>query len=183
MIIAGVDEVGRGPLAGPVYACAVILNETIENIRDSKKLSLKQRQNFKSIIEAKAIAISYGSASVLEIENLNIHHASLLAMQRAINGLEVKPDKILVDGKFAPAANCEAIIGGDDLICEISAAAIMAKIKRDDLMLTYDSEYPNYGFAQHKGYGTKLHQQALREFGPCSIHRKSFIKKILAFCI
>ncbi len=178
MLIAGVDEVGRGPLAGPVMAAAVILgaNHPIEGIMDSKKLSEKKRTILAETIKVHAISWALGSASVLEIDELNIHRATLLAMQRAIEGLSVRPDHIQVDGKFLPAVNyaMEAIIGGDASVPVIGAASIVAKVTRDKLMIAYDGQYPCYGFAQHKGYGTAGHLAAIRQFGITTIHRRSF---------
>jgi len=176
MRIAGVDEVGRGPLAGPVVAAAVILDAPIKGVMDSKLLSPAKRQKLALEIKEKAICYAYGRAEVAEIDQLNIHHATLLAMKRAIEGLAILPDKVLIDGAFTPkvAHMCYAIVKGDGLIFEISAASILAKVLRDDEMIEMDSLYPGYGFALHKGYGTKVHQQALQTLGPCAIHRQSF---------
>ena len=174
-VIAGVDEVGRGCLAGPVVASAVILKKNILGLDDSKKLSPKKRQELaESIIENSYF--SYGLASQQEIDDINILQASLLAMKRAILNLTVKPDKVLVDGTHKPNIELpvQTIIGGDSLIAEISAASIIAKVYRDNLMKEIDSNYPNYGFAKHKGYGTKFHLEAIKLHGPCSIHRKTF---------
>jgi ribonuclease HII len=174
--IAGVDEVGRGPLAGPVITAAVIIQEVIPGITDSKKLTPQKRKHFADLIKEKAIAFAYGRAEVLEIEQLNIHHATLLAMKRAIEGLSMVPHKVMVDGIFLPSVvmPCEAVIGGDNLIYEISAASILAKVARDNEMEQMEDMYPGYGFSQHKGYATSLHREALRQLGPCPIHRKSF---------
>lgn len=176
--IAGVDEVGRGPLAGPVVAAAVILNpdKPIEGLCDSKQLTKRQREQLFVLIEQHAFAISLGQAEVDEIDKLNIFHASLLAMKRAIESLKVVPDQVLVDGKFCPDISlpCQAIIKGDATEPEISAASIIAKVTRDRQMDQWDQQYPGYGFAQHSGYPTKQHIAALSELGVCPIHRHSF---------
>lgn len=178
LLIAGVDEAGRGPLAGPVVAAAVILNpeHPITGLDDSKKLSAKKRENLFDEICKKAKAFAIAEASVAEIDELNILQASLLAMQRAVNQLNLQPDKILVDGTFCPKVNMlsEAIIDGDAKVQEISAASILAKVYRDRLMQKLDQEHPGYGLAQHAGYPTKLHLQALQTLGISPIHRKSF---------
>tara|TARA_B110000008_G_scaffold38694_1_gene35501 strand:+ start:3279 stop:3824 length:546 start_codon:yes stop_codon:yes gene_type:complete len=174
-LIAGVDEVGRGSLAGPVIAAAVILKNKIEGLDDSKKLSKTKREQLnQKIIENSFFA--YGSASVEEIDDINILQASLLAMKRAILNLPIRPNKVLVDGTHKPKIDIlvETIIGGDSLIAEISAASIIAKVYRDDLMMKQDVFYPNYGFGQHKGYGTQVHIENIRTHGSCLIHRKSF---------
>ena len=177
-MIAGVDEVGRGPLAGPVMAAAVILdpNCPIEGLADSKKLTSKKRNILSDIIKNSCIAWSIGSATVEEIDEINILQASLLAMQRAIESLIIKPSKVQVDGNFLPKINCpgECIINGDSLVPAISAASIIAKVIRDQEMVEYDEIYPEYGFAKHKGYGTKQHLLALHDHGVTSIHRLSF---------
>jgi len=180
-LIAGVDEVGRGPLAGPVVAAAVILNESIAGVADSKLLSPKKREFLFPQIQEKCIAWAIGRAEVAEIDELNILQASLLAMQRAINALKVQPDHVVVDGKFCPKINysAEAIIGGDRTIPVISAASILAKVIRDREMVAYDKQYPEYGFAEHKGYGTKKHFAALAKYGITPIHRRSFAPVIL----
>nr|WP_174714459.1 ribonuclease HII [Legionella sainthelensi] len=176
MLVAGVDEVGRGPLAGAVVTAAVILKEPIEGLTDSKKLSAKKRELLSLLIKEQAIAYAYGRAEVDEIDALNIHHATLLAMQRAVEALSVKPDQVLVDGLHIPRLNipCKAIVQGDDLIPEISAASILAKVSRDAEMEALDAIYPGYGFAGHKGYPTVAHREALKRLGPSQIHRKSF---------
>lgn len=176
MLIAGVDEVGRGPLAGAVIAAAVILKEPIEGLADSKKLTAKKREFLAEQIKTEAIAYAYGRADVAEIDTLNIHHATLLAMQRAVELLPIKPNYILVDGSFRPQVTgpCYAIIQGDDKIAEISAASILAKVYRDTEMEELDLIYPGYGFSGHKGYGTVAHREALQRLGPCDIHRRSF---------
>lgn len=176
MMKAGVDEVGRGPLAGPVVAAAVILDYPIEGITDSKKLTAKNRERLAESIKTHALAFAYGRAEVEEIDRLNIHHASLLAMQRAIEALTTQPSEVWVDGLYVPQISlaCQAVVKGDSLIYQISAASILAKVYRDNEMLEMDSLYPGYGFAAHKGYGTKQHQLALQTLGPCPIHRRSF---------
>lgn len=177
-LIAGVDEVGRGPLAGPVIASAVILDpkRPIEGIADSKKLTEKKREALFDLIREQCIAYAIGRADVDEIDHLNILQASLLAMQRAVNGLFIKPTKALIDGNRCPELFCpsEAIIKGDNKVLSISAASILAKVMRDREMLIYDKKYPGYGFAQHKGYGTKKHLAALHKLGVTEIHRKNF---------
>ena len=174
----GVDEVGRGPLAGAVVACAVILdpNYPIDGLMDSKKLSEKKRQYFCELIKDKALAWSLGRAEVAEIDHHNILQASMMAMQRAVAGLSVEPSEVLVDGNRCPQVPypCRAIIGGDNSIAAISAASIIAKVTRDAEMVALDAQYPQYGFAKHKGYGTQQHMQALKAYGPCDIHRHSF---------
>lgn len=174
--IAGVDEVGRGPLAGPVVAAAVILHCPIEGLKDSKQLSPTQRHRLAITIKEQAHCFAYGRAEVAEIEQLNIHFATLLAMKRAIEGLSVLPKYVLVDGKFVPDSNipCKAIIQGDSLFPEISAASILAKVARDEEMIQLDQHYPHYGFCNHKGYPTKEHRAALITLGPSPIHRKNF---------
>lgn len=175
-LIAGVDEVGRGPLAGPVVAAAVILDVEIKGVTDSKKLSPKKREALALEIKDKALCYAYGRAEVFEIDTLNIHHATLLAMKRAIEGLSLVPDEVLVDGSFIPDIGlpCRAIVGGDLLIHAISAASILAKVLRDEEMIALDSIYPGYGFAAHKGYGTLAHRAALARLKPCPIHRLSY---------
>lgn len=177
-LIAGVDEVGRGPLAGPVLAAAVILDskQLIDGLADSKLITPKRREVLGEIIKNNCIAWAIGSATVEEIDRINIHQATLLAMKRAIEGLKVKPDFVQVDGKFLPNIVCsgEAIIDGDKLIPAISAASIIAKVIRDHEMEEYDKIYPEYGFAKHKGYGTAQHLLALKKFGASPIHRRSF---------
>lgn len=181
--ICGVDEAGRGPLAGNVYAAAVILPENckIEGINDSKKLSEKKREQLFDIICEEALSYSIGIASVQEIDNINILQATFLAMKRAIDGLKTTPDYVLVDGNTMPHIDIqgEAIIKGDAKSISIAAASILAKVSRDRYMKQMDKLYPEYQFAKHKGYGTALHIQLIKEYGPCEIHRKSFLKKIL----
>jgi ribonuclease HII len=177
-IIAGVDEAGRGPLAGPVVAAAVILNpqRRIHGLDDSKVLTEKKRELLFSRIQEHALAWAVGSADVLEIDTINILQASLLAMQRAVAGLSIVPDVAYVDGNQAPKLNCavKTIVGGDALHAAISAASILAKVTRDREMVLLAELYPQYGFAQHKGYGTKEHLAALQKHGACLIHRKSY---------
>ena len=177
-LVAGVDEVGRGPLAGPVVAAAVILdpNKPIDNLCDSKKLTAKQRWFLSKKIKLYSLAWSIGRAEVGEIDKLNILQASLLAMKRAIDVLEVKPDIVLVDGKFTPDVDFKkiAIIKGDNFISEISAASIIAKVERDNEMIALDKIYPGYGFSSHKGYPTKQHLESLEKLGITDIHRCTF---------
>lgn len=175
---AGVDEAGRGPLAGDVYAAAVILDpaKPIAGLADSKVLSESRRDALALDIKKHAIAWCVASASVEEIDRLNILQATMLAMQRAIQGLEVVPDLAWVDGNRAPMLDCvvKTIIKGDTLVPAISAASILAKTARDETLLTLHALYPQYAFDQHKGYGTALHMERLREHGPCPAHRRSF---------
>ncbi len=177
-LVAGVDEAGRGPLAGPVFAAAVILDDMspISGLADSKKLSPKKRDLLYDIIKARALCFSVAMASVHEIDQLNILQASLLAMQRAVKGLRLKPMKVLVDGNRLPVLDirAEAIVKGDSKVASISAASILAKVERDRWCVEIDSHYPLYGFAMHKGYGTSFHLNALKEHGPCALHRSSF---------
>lgn len=185
MLIAGVDEVGRGPLAGPVVAAAVILpaNHNISGLADSKKLSEKKREQLADQIRQVAVCWALGRAEVDEIDDINIFHASLLAMQRAVAALTHTPDKLLVDGKYCPDVACpaEAIIKGDATIEVISAASIIAKVARDREMIALEQQFPGYGFAQHKGYPTKAHLHALDTLGVLDIHRRSYgpVKKRL----
>lgn len=175
--IAGVDEVGRGPLAGAVITAAVILQSPIEGLNDSKLLSAKKRERLASIIEEQALCFAYGRAEVFEIDSLNIHHATLLAMHRAVMALPITPTEVFIDGLYTPnlaPIPTKAIVKGDSLIPEISAASILAKVKRDKEMDVLNEKYPGYGFAQHKGYPTLAHRKALLALGPCIIHRKSF---------
>jgi len=178
MLVAGVDEVGRGPLVGEVVTAAVILDpeKPIEGLRDSKKLSEKKRLALAEQIKRNAKSWFIASASVAEIDQLNILHATMLAMQRAVAGLQSKPDKVFIDGNRCPELpmQAEAVVGGDDAIPEIAAASILAKVHRDQQMLELDQRYPQYQFAKHKGYPTKLHLAALDQHGPCPEHRISF---------
>ncbi len=174
----GVDEAGRGPLAGAVFAAAVILDsrQPIKGLADSKLLSAKRREILAIEIKQHALAYCVATASVAEIDAINILQATLLAMKRAIEGLSICPDEVLVDGLYVPrvAIPSRAIVEGDRTIAEISAASILAKTARDDDMRQWDVRYPQYGFAQHKGYGTRAHLEALYRVGPCEIHRESF---------
>lgn len=183
--IAGVDEVGRGPLVGAVVTAAVILdpNNPIEGLADSKKLSEKKRLALAEEIKAKALSWSLGRAEPAEIDAVNILNATMLAMQRAVAGLHIQPDFVLVDGNRIPQLSmpAQAIVKGDSLVAEISAASILAKVARDQEMDELEQLYPNYGFAQHKGYPTKLHFEKLAELGATPYHRKSFapVRKVL----
>lgn len=178
ILTCGVDEVGRGPLAGPVVAAAVILDpaQAIDGLADSKKLSERRREALYEEICSKALAWSLGRAEVAEIDAINILQASLLAMQRAVAGLAVAPQHALVDGNKLPRLACSAraIVGGDGSEPCISAASIVAKVTRDREMVALDAQYPGYGLARHKGYPTKVHLEALRELGVTVIHRRSF---------
>lgn len=176
MIIAGVDEAGRGPLAGPVVAAAVILNAPISGVTDSKLLSASKRELLYKEITNQAVAFSIGICESDEIDRINIHNATLLAMQRAIESLEVKPNKLLIDGMHAPKINIpyECIIKGDLREVTIGAASIIAKVERDRIMVRLDEQFPSYGFSSHKGYATKEHKKALVAYGPCPIHRYSY---------
>ena len=180
--LCGVDEAGRGPLAGPVCAAAVILPRglVIPGLNDSKKLSEKRREQLYGEICAKAEAWAAAFASVEEIEELNILGATYLAMNRAIAALSVTPELALIDGNRAKGVeyNCKCIVGGDGKCADIAAASIIAKVTRDRLMYELDEEYPGYGFAKHKGYGTAAHYAAIRELGPCEAHRPSFLRKM-----
>ena len=177
-LTAGVDEAGRGPLMGPVVAAAVILDDLkpIKGLADSKKLTALQRDKLYDEIRAKALCCSIAMATVEEIDELNILQATLLAMKRAVEGLRLKPHKALVDGNRLPALQmlAEAIVKGDAKVPAISAASILAKVTRDRWCEEYDLQYPQYGFAGHKGYGTAAHLLALQEHGACPQHRKTF---------
>ncbi len=178
MIIAGVDEAGRGPLAGPVVSAAVILNpqSNLRGLNDSKKLSVNKRKLLSKEIKIHSVSWAIGIATAQEIDDINILRASLLSMERAIKNLSEVPEKVIVDGQYTPEIDvpCEAIIRGDAIEKSIMAASILAKVERDKIMVKLDRKYPNYRFGQHKGYPTKLHMEALNEFGPCSEHRQSF---------
>lgn len=184
-LLAGVDEAGRGPLAGPVVAAAVILDDLkpIQGLADSKKLTAKRREKLFDEIRAKALCFSIAEASVQEIDQLNILQATLLAMQRAVVGLRLKPNKVLVDGNRLPRLDvlAEAIVQGDAKVSAISAASILAKVHRDRLCADMHHAYPAYGFDQHKGYGTQAHLNALNEHGATPLHRRSFapVAKVL----
>ena len=175
---AGIDEVGRGPLAGPVVAAAVVLGDQIEwsDLKDSKALSAKRRQLLSEKIKEYSLGWSIGRCEVEEIDEYNIFNASLLAMQRAYHGLKIPLDMALVDGKYSPelSVTSYAVIKGDQFVPSISAASIIAKVTRDQEMTELDNSFPYYGFAQHKGYPTAQHIKALKEFGPCCHHRRSF---------
>ncbi|WP_105258382.1 ribonuclease HII [Pseudoalteromonas sp. T1lg88] len=184
--IAGVDEVGRGPLVGDVVTAAVILdpNKPIAGLTDSKKLSDKKRQALSEEIKEKALSYCIARATVEEIDELNILHATMLAMSRAVAGLDITPDFVFVDGNRLPALDmaAQAVVKGDALVAEISAASILAKVARDQEMIELDAQYPQYGFAGHKGYPTKAHFEALAEHGALEQHRKSFkpVQRVLA---
>lgn len=179
--ICGVDEAGRGPLAGPVCAAAVILppHLQIPGLTDSKKLTDKKRRELFPIIQEQAIAYGIGYATEQEIDEINILQATFLAMERALDGLKVKPELVLIDGNREKdfGIPVKTVVKGDSLSANIAAASILAKVSRDDLMLKMEEEYPGYGFAIHKGYGTKAHYEALTAMGPCPIHRRTFLKK------
>jgi ribonuclease HII len=178
MWIAGVDEAGRGPLAGPVVAAAVILPEDydIQYLRDSKTLSEKRREEVFREIQSSAVAVGVGQASTAEIDEINILHASMLAMKRAVNNLSVRPGEVLCDGNRCPDLDiqCSAIVKGDAKVPCISAASIIAKVTRDRIMRELHAHHPEYGFDRHKGYPTELHRIALEKFGPIAEHRRSF---------
>lgn len=182
--VCGVDEAGRGPLAGPVCAAAVILPDdcVIEGLNDSKKISEKKRELLFDIIIEKAIAFSVAYGTLEEIEEYNILEATYIAMNRAIDGLKTKADFALIDGNRVPKGiniPCETVIKGDAKSYSIAAASILAKVTRDRLMMEYDKKYPEYLFATHKGYGTKAHYEAIKQHGVCEIHRLSFLKNVL----
>ena len=183
--IAGVDEVGRGPFAGPVVCAAVIMpldaENLIDGVDDSKKIKEERREQLAALIRERAVAYKICEESPETIDEINILEATKRCMKRAVGGLSVRPDIVFVDGNFRidielPQQN---IVRGDALSYSIGAASLLAKVYRDSLMREYDKQYPQYGFARHKGYGTAVHIRALKEFGPCPIHRKTFIKKIL----
>ena len=184
-LLAGVDEVGRGPLAGDVVTAAVILdpNNPIEGLMDSKKLSEKKREKLFVEIQSKAKSWAIGRCTIDEIDELNILHASLLAMKKAVDALDIKPEYVAVDGNKLPQWHypSEAVVKGDDKIAAIAAASILAKVTRDRELVAFDEVYPGYGLAKHKGYSTKLHMQALEMFGVTPIHRRSYapIKSLL----
>lgn len=182
-LVAGLDEAGRGPLAGPVVAACVVcapdfkINPELELVRDSKKLTAKQRGKLKEIIENNLAGVGVGICDPQTIDRINILQASFLAMKKALGALEEKPGFLLLDGKF-PLPNSsypqKALKGGDGYVFSIAAASIIAKITRDQIMEKMEEKYPNYGFARHKGYGTKYHLEQIKKHGPCAIHRKSF---------
>ena len=179
-IICGVDEAGRGPLAGPVVAAACILPDgfIIDGLNDSKKLSEKKREKLFDVIVNNAVDYSVAMATVEEIEEINILNAAMLAMKRAIDGLKVKPDLALIDGNTSRGftVNTQTVVGGDAISPSIAAASILAKVTRDRMCYDFDKEYPEYGFAKHKGYGTKVHIEAIKAYGVTPIHRPSFLK-------
>ena len=180
-LICGVDEAGRGPLAGPVCAAAVILPEhlQISGLNDSKKLTDKKRRELFPVIQEQAIAYGIGLASESEIDEINILQATFLAMRRALEQLTVRPEIALIDGNRETdfGLPVKTVVKGDSLSANIAAASILAKVTRDNLMMELAQQYPEYGFEIHKGYGTKAHYEALRTYGPCPIHRKTFLKK------
>lgn len=182
-IICGVDEAGRGPLAGDVYAAAVILDNDIyiEGLNDSKKLSEKKRELLYDEIISKAKAYCVATASVEEIEKYNILQATFMAMRRAVEGLGITPDMALIDGNREPGLTCamQTVIKGDGLSASIAAASILAKVSRDRYMVEIAEKYPEYCFEKHKGYGTKLHNELILKYGPSPVHRMSFLKKLL----
>ncbi|MCI8404012.1 MAG: ribonuclease HII [Clostridia bacterium] len=183
MSIAGVDEAGRGPLAGPVYAAAVILkpNTIIKGINDSKKLSEKRREELFEEITEKAVAYNIFSIDEKRIDEINILNATYEAMNGAVNGLSIKPDFVLIDGNRISGMKLphETVVKGDAKNVSIAAASILAKVSRDRFIYKMAQKYPQYGFEKHKGYGTKAHNEAILEYGPCEIHRKTFLKKLL----
>ncbi len=180
-LICGVDEAGRGPLAGPVCAAAVILPKHLQipGLTDSKKLTDKKRRELFPLIQQQALAWGIGFASEQEIDEINILQATFLAMQRAMEQLGTRPELALIDGNRAGdfGLPVKTVVKGDSLSANIAAASVLAKVSRDDVMVELAKQYPEYGFDIHKGYGTKAHYAALREFGPCPIHRRSFLKK------
>ncbi len=181
-IICGIDEAGRGPLAGPVHAAAVILpfGLEIDGLNDSKKISEKKREQLFDVICEKAIAYSIGIATEQEIDEINILNATFLAMHRAVEGLSIKPDYALIDGNQYPKIPFvmeETVVKGDAKSMSIAAASILAKVSRDRFMLSQAEKYPQYQFEKHKGYGTKIHYEMLKEYGPSQIHRMTFLKK------
>ena len=181
--VCGIDEAGRGPLAGPVYAAAVWLPEglVIDGLNDSKKLSEKKREALFDVIKENAVAYGIGFADEKEIDEINILQATYLAMRRAYDNMQKACDYVLIDGNRMPPmpVSGETIVKGDAKSPSIAAASILAKVSRDRVMLEYARQYPEYHFEKHKGYGTEVHVEALHEFGPCPIHRKTFLKKIL----
>lgn len=181
-VICGVDEAGRGPLAGDVYAAAVVLRDglLIDYLNDSKKISEKRREELFDVITSQADAYCVAAASVEEIDSMNILNAAMLAMKRAVEGLGIKPDLALIDGNRLPDLDCQCryVIKGDATSASISAASILAKVSRDRYMKELAEQYPQYAFEQHKGYGTKLHYEKLKEFGISEVHRRTFLKKL-----
>jgi len=185
LVIAGVDEAGRGPLVGSVVAAAVILNpeKPVAGLADSKKLTEKKREQLAEQIKESVLAWSIASVSAAEIDEINILQATMKAMKLAVEGLNIEPEKVLVDGNRCPDINypAEAIVKGDDKVQAISAASILAKVERDHQMISLHQQYPEYGFDRHKGYGTKVHVEALKQHGACPQHRRSFspVRKVL----
>ncbi len=181
-IICGIDEAGRGPLAGDVYAAAVILKDDalIEGLNDSKKISEKRREELFDVIIESSAAYCIATASVEEIDKINILQAAMLAMSRAAEGLNIKPDYALIDGNKVPELECSAeyVIKGDATSASIAAASVLAKVARDRYMREIAEKYPQYEFQQHKGYGTKLHYELLKKYGPSPVHRKTFLRKL-----
>lgn len=182
--ICGVDEAGRGPLAGPVCAAAVILPDgiLIEGLNDSKKLSEKKREELYDVIKENAIAYSVAFGTLEEIEECNILNATYMAMSRAVDGLAVNADFALIDGNRTPSGikiPCETVVKGDSKSSSIAAASILAKVTRDRLLIEYDKKYPQYNFKKHKGYGTKEHYEAIKKYGVCEVHRLSFLKNVI----
>lgn len=179
-VVCGVDEAGRGPLAGPVYAAAVILPKgyVIDGVNDSKKLTEKKREALFDVVKKESLAYSIGIATPQEIDEINILQATFLAMRRAVEGLEIKPEYALIDGNRDPKLDIplETIVKGDGRSASIAAASILAKVARDRYMLEIAEKYPQYQFEKHKGYGTKLHYEMLDEYGPSDIHRQSFLR-------
>ena len=182
-LVCGVDEAGRGPLAGPVCAAAVVLPKglILEGVNDSKKLTEKKREALFDVITEQALDWSVAFATVEEIEEINILNAAMLAMKRAVEGLKNPVDFAIIDGNRKPPLeiDCEAVVKGDAKSMSVAAALILAKVSRDRILRQYAVDYPQYGFEKHKGYGTKVHVEALKKYGPCEVHRPSFLKKIL----
>lgn len=182
-LVCGVDEAGRGPLAGPVCAAAVVLPKglILEGVNDSKKLTEKKREALFDVITEQALDWSVAFATVEEIEEINILNAAMLAMKRAVEGLKNPVDFAIIDGNRKPPLeiDCEAVVKGDAKSMSVAAASILAKVSRDRILRQYAVDYPKYGFEKHKGYGTKVHVEALKKYGPCEVHRPSFLKKIL----
>lgn len=182
-LVCGVDEAGRGPLAGPVCAAAVVLPKglILEGVNDSKKLTEKKREALFDVITEQALDWSVAFATVEEIEEINILNAAMLAMKRAVEGLKNPVDFAIIDGNKKPPLeiDCEAVVKGDAKSMSVAAASILAKVSRDRILRQYAVDYPQYGFEKHKGYGTKVHVEALKKYGPCEVHRPSFLKKIL----
>lgn len=182
-LVCGVDEAGRGPLAGPVCAAAVVLPKglILEGVNDSKKLTEKKREALFDVITEQALDWSVAFATVEEIEEINILNASMLAMKRAVEGLKNPVDFAIIDGNRKPPLeiDCEAVVKGDAKSMSVAAASILAKVSRDRILRQYAVDYPQYGFEKHKGYGTKVHVEALKKYGPCEVHRPSFLNKIL----